>query len=46
VSDSGQISDKTARDGVSRDKGAGEEEYNKKMAASDAIDRMRAAPRE
>jgi hypothetical protein len=46
VSDSGQISDKTTRNGVSRDKGAGEEEYNKKMAASDAIDRMQAAPRE
>jgi hypothetical protein len=46
VSDSGQIRYETTRNGISRDKGADEEEYNKKMAASDAIDRMQAAPRE
>lgn len=31
---------------ISRDKGAGKEEYDKKMAAGDAIERTRAAPRE
>jgi hypothetical protein len=46
VSDSGQTSDETTRNGISRDKGADEEEYSKKMAATDAIDRMQAAPRE
>lgn len=39
-------SDKTTRNRISRDKSACEEEYDKKIAAADAIERMRAAPGE
>lgn len=45
VSERGQIKDKT-RKRISRDKSAGKVEYDKKMAAFDAIERMRAAPEE
>jgi hypothetical protein len=40
------MSDKTTRNGVSSDDGAGGQEKNKKMAAADVIERIRAAPRE
>jgi hypothetical protein len=46
VSEMGLIGDKTTWKRISKDTGAGKREGNNKMAASDAIERMRAAPRE
>jgi hypothetical protein len=45
-SEKGLIGDKTTRNRISRGAGAGagEREYSNKMAASDAIERMRVAP--
>jgi hypothetical protein len=43
-SEKGLIGDKTTRNTISRGAGAGERGYSNKMAASDAIERMRAAP--